>query len=178
MIEEGSPGLAALMLAGADPGKTGVRDALKPSAKAGSRTLTSDANRRSAPSGTLPREPVEDPNDGLLFLRELQHIKLPHTKLVVLSACQSGLGQYYRGEGIVSLIRPFLASGVPTVAASLWPVNEQATSDLMIEFHRQRRLANKSAGGALQAAEIKLSESAAFKHPFYWAPFILVGADN
>jgi CHAT domain-containing protein len=79
---------------------------------------------------------------------------------------------------MVSLIRPFLASGVPTVAASLWPVNEQATSDLMIEFHRQRRLANKSAGSALQAAEIKLSESALFKHPYYWAPFILVGADN
>ena len=178
MIEEGSPGLAALMLAGADSGKTGQRHGLKPASEVGSRTLTSDANRRTAPAGALPREPVEDPNDGLLFLRELQHIKLPHTKLVVLSACQSGLGRYYRGEGIVSLIRPFLASGVPTVAASLWPVNEQATSDLMIEFHRQRRLANKSAGGALQAAEIKLSESALFKHPFYWAPFILVGADN
>ena len=178
MIEEGSPGLAALMLAGADSGKTGVRNGLKPASDAGSRTLTSGAIKRNALSGALPEEPVEDPNDGLLFLRELQHIKLPHTKLVVLSACQSGLGQYYRGEGIVSLIRPFLASGVPTVAASLWPVNEQATADLMIEFHRQRRLANKSAGGALQAAEIKLSESATFKHPFYWAPFILVGADN
>ena len=178
MIEEGSPGLAALILAGADSGKTGVRHALKPAPEAGSRAVTSDAIKRSAPSGALPEEPVEDPNDGLLFLRELQHIKLPHTKLVVLSACQSGLGQYYRGEGIVSLIRPFLASGVPTVAASLWQVNERATADLMIEFHRQRRLANKSAGGALQAAEIKLSESAAFRHPFYWAPFILVGADN
>jgi CHAT domain-containing protein/Tfp pilus assembly protein PilF len=178
MIEEGSPGLAALMLAGADSGKTGVRNGLKPASEPGSRTLTSGAVKRSALSGALPEEPVEDPNDGLLFLRELQHIKLPHTKLVVLSACQSGLGQYYRGEGIVSLIRPFLASGVPTVAASLWPVNEQATSDLMIEFHRQRRLANKSAGSALQAAEIKLSESATFKHPYYWAPFILVGADN
>ena len=178
MIEEGSPGLASLMLAGADSGKTAVRNGLKPASEPGSRTLTSGAIKRGALSRALPEEPVEDPNDGLLFLRELQHIKLPHTKLVVLSACQSGLGQYYRGEGIVSLIRPFLASGVPTVAASLWPVNEQATSDLMIEFHRQRRLANKSAGGALQAAEIKISESTTFKHPYYWAPFILVGADN
>ena len=48
----------------------------------------------------------------------------------------------------------------------------------MIEFHRQRRLANKTAGDALRAAEIKLSESAPFKHPYYWAPFILVGADQ
>ena len=177
MIEEGSPGLAALLLARGDSGKTSMRQGLKPASEPGSRTLTSNVVKRSALTGALP-EPVEDPNDGLLFLRELQHIKLPHTRLVVLSACQSGLGQYYRGEGLVSLIRPFLASGVPSVAASLWPVNEQATSDLMIEFHRQRRLANKSAGSALQAAEIKLSESATFKHPFYWAPFILVGADN
>ena len=179
MIEEGSPGLAALVLAGAASTKAGARYGLTPALEPGSRTARSDVVKRSATvSGALPEEPLEDPNDGLLFLRELKHIKLPHTKLVVLSACQSGLGQYYRGEGIVSLIRPFLASGVPTVAASLWPVNEKATADLMIEFHRQRRLANKTAGDALRAAEIKLSESAPFKHPYYWAPFILVGADQ
>src|SRR4029079_10045865 len=76
--------------------------------------------------------------DGFLYLNELYEMTLPRTRLVVLSACESGLGQYYRGEGIVSLVRPFLAARVPTVVASLWSVDSRATADLMIEFHRQR----------------------------------------
>ncbi|HSB08131.1 MAG TPA: CHAT domain-containing protein [Blastocatellia bacterium] len=168
VVEEGSPGLAALVLAGASQPGNLTRPAVAPAQNGAS---------RGALSKSLPEEPVNDPNDGLLFLRELYRIKLPRTKLVVLSACQSGLGQYYRGEGIVSLIRPFLISGVPAVVASLWPVDSAATADLMIEFHRQRGLAHLPAGVALQAAQNKLRENAPSQHPYYWAPFILVGAD-
>jgi len=114
----------------------------------------------------------------LLFLRELYGIRLPDTKLVVLSACQSGLGRYYRGEGIVSLIRPFLSSGVPTVVASLWPVNSEATADLMIEFHRERTLDHMQTAGALRAAQVEMIRSKLHQHPFYWAPFTLVGASS
>ena len=115
-----------------------------------------------------------DPNDGLLYLNELYGMRLPRTRLVVLSACQSGLGQYYRGEGIVSLVRPFLAAGAPTVVASLWPVDSKATSDLMIEFHRQRKLAvGINTAEALRKAQTELSRT--YEHPFYWAPFIVVG---
>jgi CHAT domain-containing protein len=118
------------------------------------------------------------PDDGLLQLNEIYSISLPRTSLVILSACQSGLGQYYRGEGIVSLVRPFLALKVPTVVASLWSVDSQATANLMIEFHRQRNGSVRRAGDALRAAQIRMAESDPYQHPYYWAPFIAVGSNN
>ena len=122
----------------------------------------------------MPRAEV-DPDDGLLYLDELYGIKLPRTKLVVLSACQSGLGHYYRGEGIVSLVRPFLAASVPTVMASLWPVDSRATSDLIIGFHRQRTLSGRRAAEALRATQLEMLQQEPYRHPYYWAPFIIVG---
>ena len=179
VVEEGSPELAALVLAGATSSKSLLRPGSAPVGDARSHTASSDAAERSAAlSKALQEEPVSDPNDGLLFLKELYGIRLPRTKLVVLSACQSGLGQYYRGEGIVSLIRPFLTSGVPTVMASLWPVNSQATADSMIDFHKQRTRDRMPAGDALRAAQIDMTRSTLFQHPYYWAPFIVVGANN
>jgi CHAT domain-containing protein len=174
LFEEESPGLAALLLAGAHQG---------PALRVSSASVDSDAaseaaGRRAALSKISSQDPVRDPNDGLLFLRELYGIRLPGTKLVVLSACQSGLGRYYRGEGIVSLIRPFLSSGVPTVVASLWPVNSEATANLMIEFHRVRTRDHMQTAGALRAAQIEMIRTKLHQHPFYWAPFILVGAGN
>jgi CHAT domain-containing protein len=174
LFEEESPGLAALLLAGAHQG---------PGLPVSSASVDTDkaseaAGRRQALSKISSQDPVSDPNDGLLFLRELYGIRLPGTKLVVLSACQSGLGRYYRGEGIVSLIRPFLSSGVPTVVASLWPVNSEATANLMIEFHRVRTLDHMQTAVALRAAQIEMIRSKLHQHPFYWAPFILVGAGN
>jgi CHAT domain-containing protein len=175
VVEEGSPGLAALLLAGAIPSKTTSPPSPSPAGGAVSRASRA-VERSGARPRTLPQEPVDDPHDGLLFLGELDRIRLPHTKLVVLSSCQSGLGQYYRGEGIVSLIRPFLTSGVPTVVASLWPVSSRATADLVINFHGQRQLANLKSGDALRTAQIEMRKSELFQHPYYWAPFILVGA--
>jgi CHAT domain-containing protein len=163
LVEESSPWLAALVLAGARP----PQHQLAPTAEA-----------RGAPAAALiralPNQPALDPNDGLLYLNELYGMKLPRTRLVVLSACQTGLGQYYRGEGIVSLVRPLLAAGVPTVVASLWPVDSKATSELMIEFHKQRKVNALQASEALRRAQLALARS--YKSPYYWAPFILVGS--
>jgi CHAT domain-containing protein len=105
-------------------------------------------------------------------------MKLPRTKLVILSACQTGLGHYYRGEGIVSLVRPFLALKVPTVVASLYSVDSQATAALMIDFHRLRKKKNLGAGDALRTAQRNMIADATFRHPFYWASFIAVGSSN
>lgn len=115
--------------------------------------------------------------DGLLYLNDVYGISLPRTRLVVLSACRSGLGQYYRGEGIVSLVRPFLALQVPTVVASLWSVDSEATAELMIEFHRRRTTGHQSTSDALCDAQIALAQSASYAHPYYWAPFIMVGSN-
>ncbi len=148
LVEEKSPWLAALVLT-----KPGVA-------------------RQGLGSGS---ESSRD--DGMLYLNEVYEISLPRTRLVVLSACQSGLGQYYRGEGIVSLIHPFLALRVPTVVASLWSVDSRATAELMIQFHRERKANNIGVGDSLRAAQIKMIRSAEYQHPYYWAPFVSVGAN-
>lgn len=180
LVEEESPDLAALVLANADPNKSFLRARSESAETAGSQTAISGSapTRSAALSKAFPQEPVNDPNDGLLFLRELYGLKLPRTKLVVLSACQSGLGQYYRGEGIVSLVRPFLAAGVPTIVASLWSIDSKATTHLMIEFHRQRKLAGMQTGVALRTAQIQMARSGPYQHPFHWAPFIVIGSSN
>jgi CHAT domain-containing protein/lipoprotein NlpI len=180
VVEERSPWLAALVLARPSPAQSALPPGSESVAAAGPTTNASrkDTIKPTAPlSNPLPQEPVVDSSDGLLYLSELYDIKLPRTRLVVLSACQSGLGQYYRGEGIVSLVRPFLAVGVPTVVASLWAVDSRATSDLMIGFHRQRKVQNLRAGDALRMAQIEMSRSALYQHPYYWAPFIVVGSN-
>ena len=105
-------------------------------------------------------------------------MSLPRTRLVILSACESGLGQYYRGEGIVSLVRPFLALKVPTVIATLWSVDSQATAELMIDFHRERKINNFGAGDALRNAQLRMAKNSSYQHPYYWAPFIMVGSNN
>jgi CHAT domain-containing protein len=117
-------------------------------------------------------------DDGVIHLDEVYNIKLPRTRLVVLSACQSGLGQYYRGEGVVSLVRPFISTGVPTVVASLWPVDSRATAPLMIDFHKQRKQNGKRISEALREAQIGMSSGGPFQHPYYWAPFIAIGSAN
>lgn len=115
-------------------------------------------------------------DDGLLFLDEVNKISLPRTRLVVLSACESGLGHYYRGEGMVSLARPFISAGVPQVIASLWPVASRETSQLMIEFHRERKNKGRKTVDALREAQLKMASAGV--HPFYWASFIAIGSAN
>lgn len=155
LVSEKSPWLAMLVLA---------------APKAGARSSAEVSN----PVVTAQQS---SPEDGLLYLNEIYGMSLPRARLVVLSACESGLGQYYRGEGIVSLIRPFLAARVPTVVASLWSIDSKATAELMIRFHRERKANNSGAGEALQTAQIQMIRSAEYQHPFYWAPFISVGAN-
>jgi CHAT domain-containing protein/tetratricopeptide (TPR) repeat protein len=172
LVDNSSPWLAALVLGTTQNAPASGRE---PASGSRAGATRSEASTRSAAlTKASISEPTDDPNDGLLYLKELYGMKLPRTRLVVLSACQSGLGQYYRGEGVVSLVRPFLAAGVPTVVASLWSVDSKATSDLMIEFHRQRKLtAGLHAAEALRRAQIELART--YEHPFYWAPFIVVG---
>ena len=117
-------------------------------------------------------------SSGLLSLEEMYGIKYPAMKLAVLSACDSALGQYYRGEGMVSLVRPFIASRVPTVLASLWPVDSSATRNLMVEFHKERKNLNGRSGEALRTVQIKMASSGYYQHPYFWASFIVIGSGN
>jgi len=96
--------------------------------------------------------------------------------LVVLSACQTGIERQYRGEGAVGAARPFFIAGVPTVVASLWPVDSDASADLMVKFHQHRRDGLRVTE-ALQQAQLELvrGTDVRYQHPYYWAPFLTIG---
>ncbi|HYX42508.1 MAG TPA: CHAT domain-containing protein, partial [Pyrinomonadaceae bacterium] len=114
-------------------------------------------------------------NDGFLRTDEIFNLKLG-APLVMLSACETGLGRETRGEGVIGLTRAFMYAGAPTVGVSLWSVADKSTPDLMTDFYR-RYLAKQptTASAALRAAQQKMIASKQNSAPFYWAPFVLVG---
>jgi CHAT domain-containing protein/Flp pilus assembly protein TadD len=114
--------------------------------------------------------------DSVLQMYELYRLKSPGPRLVVLSACQTRGEEYLGGEGAIGVSRPFEAAGIPLVVASLWPVETDATSDLMIDFHRERKRAGRPTAEALRAAQLEMiNRPGNHRHPYYWAAFILVG---
>jgi len=115
----------------------------------------------------------DDREDGFVQMREIYNLRL-NADLVSLSACQTGHGQYIRGEGIESLNRAFFYAGASAVLTSLWSINDQASAQLMARFyfHLQQGL---SLMDALRAAKIEMLRSGAVSHPFYWGAFQLTG---
>lgn len=113
--------------------------------------------------------------DGFLRTDEVFNLRLG-APLVMLSACETGLGKEKRGEGVMGLTRAFLYAGAPTVGVSLWSVADKSTAELMSEFYK-RLLAsdNASASTSLRAAQLEMIGGKKYSAPFYWAPFVLVG---
>jgi CHAT domain-containing protein len=120
------------------------------------------------------------PEDGRLQAHEIGWIKSARARLAVLSACQSGVETYYRGEGMIGLSRSFLSIGVPTVVASFWSVDSSATANLMITFHRVMRLDRLSPAKALQQAQMTLAKGnqSLYQAPYYWAGFCVFGGES
>ena len=121
---------------------------------------------------TLDDDPDED---GLLQMNEIVNLDLD-AELVVLSACETGLGRLVRGEGIVGLTRAFMYAGTPAVVVSLWNINDRSSAAFMKSFY-QHLTGGMDNAAALQMAKKEMLESKRrlYHHPFYWAPFILVG---
>lgn len=115
--------------------------------------------------------PDED-NDGRVEVHELYDLNLERTKLVVLSACETQLGQRSRGDDIIGLTRAFLYAGASSVIATLWQVDDRATYELMTHFYLHLA-ATHSPAQALRAAQ-RITR-AAYPHPYYWAGFVLTG---
>jgi CHAT domain-containing protein/Tfp pilus assembly protein PilF len=115
------------------------------------------------------------PQDGFLRLQDIYNLKLP-AELVVLSACQTGLGKEIRGEGLIGLTRGFMYAGAPRVVASLWKVDDRATSELMKRFY-QGMLGPEalSPAGALRQAQMSIWKQRQWRAPYYWAAFVLQG---
>ena len=115
--------------------------------------------------------------DGMLVASEVYARRFTRTRLAVLSACQSGVEGYYNGEGMIGMSRTFIASGVPLVVASLWPVDERPTAKLMINFHQYRRVQKRSTAQALRLAQLELIKENAESGvaDYNWASFVVIG---
>lgn len=112
--------------------------------------------------------------DGFLRAHELFNLKLP-AEVVVLSACQTGMGKTIRGEGLVSLTRGFMYAGAPRVVVSLWGVSDLGTTELMVRFYQGMLKEGMRPAAALRAAQVSLMNDKRWSSPYYWAPFTLHG---
>ena len=112
--------------------------------------------------------------NGFLRLTDIFNLKLA-ANLVVLSACQSGIGQNVKGEGIVGLTRGFMYAGAQRVAVSLWYVDDEGTAVLMQKFYQKMLQQKLAPAAALRAAQMEMMESKEWKSPYYWAAFTLQG---
>ena len=110
---------------------------------------------------------------GDLEAHEVYRLDLTRTRLVSLSACDTGLGRVSRGDELWGFTRSFLSAGTPALLVSLWPVEDESTARLMGRFYEELR--SGSAGRALRLAQLEVLRTPATSHPFFWAPFILVG---
>jgi CHAT domain-containing protein len=114
------------------------------------------------------------PQNGFLRAHEIYNLKLP-ADLVVLSACQTGLGKEIRGEGLVGLTRGFMYAGAARVVVSLWSVDDEATSDLMSRFYSRMIRDGLPPAAALRAAQIEMLKQPGWEAPYFWAAFVLQG---
>src|SRR3989304_5964196 len=92
--------------------------------------------------------------------------------LAILSACDTALGEQVPGAALITLAAAFSQAGSESIVASLWKVNDAATRDFMVSFHRALPTVGRAA--ALQEAQVTVLTNPLTAHPYYWAPFILI----
>ncbi|WP_254173285.1 CHAT domain-containing protein [Planktothrix pseudagardhii] len=112
--------------------------------------------------------------DGFLRLQDIFNLNLP-AELVVLSACQTGLGKETKGEGLVGITRGFMYAGARRVVVSLWSVNDASTSELMSRFYQPILKEGKNPIIALREAQLEMWKSGKWQSPYYWAAFTVQG---
>jgi CHAT domain-containing protein len=118
--------------------------------------------------GSLPSEA----EDGILTAEDVSNMDLSNTELAVLSACETGLGDVYTGEGVFGLRRAFVLAGAQTLVMSLWKIPDVQTKELMVDFY-QRMLDGKPRAEALRDAQLIMKKK--YSNPFYWGAFICQG---
>ena len=134
-----------------------------------------DAQRPELSHLVLSRwSPTGRPLDGFVFAHELFGLDLP-ADLVVLSACDTALGRQVRGEGLVGLTQGFFHAGASRVLASLWPVEDEATAELMDLFYGALLDEDLSPSAALRKAQASMKKEPRWEAPYYWAGFTLQG---
>lgn len=117
------------------------------------------------------------PQDGFLRLHDIYNLKLS-ANLVVLSACNTGLGKDVKGEGLIGLTRGFMYAGASGVAASLWKVDDDATGELMKHFYEGMFTRGLTPSAALREAQLGMWRQKRWQAPYYWAAFVIQGQYN
>lgn len=115
-----------------------------------------------------------EPQPGYLRAIDVLEMKLA-AELVTLSSCQTAVGKEFNGEGMVGLARAFMQAGTKRVVASLWKVDDVATSELMTTFYTEMLVNGVRPAAALRAAQVKMSQQKRWQSPYYWAGFVLQG---
>ena len=113
-------------------------------------------------------------DDGVLTALEATTLDLWGTKLVVLSACDTGVGEVKNGDGVYGLRRALFLAGTESQLMSLWPVSDRSTRELMAEYYKGL-VQNAGRGEALRRVQLKMLRNKSRSHPYYWASFILAG---
>ncbi|MBK6316716.1 MAG: CHAT domain-containing protein [Blastocatellia bacterium] len=121
------------------------------------------------------RKAVEGQDDGLLTALEVAGLDLWGTELVVLSACDTGVGQVSTGNGVYGLRRALTLAGAESHLSSLWAVSDRSTRELMVAYYGEL-LAGRGRSEALRTTQLRMLKDPRRSHPFYWAGFIPSGA--
>lgn len=122
----------------------------------------------------------EAARDGRLEAWEIMKLNL-HADVTVLASCETARGRIGAGEGVIGLAWAFFLAGSPRTVVSLWKVDAESTTDLMLAFHRQLRIGltrtpgHPGAAASLRAAALSLMRDPRYRHPFYWAGFLVIG---
>ncbi len=121
----------------------------------------------------------QDQSRGVLYSRDILPQRFEGTRLVVLASCDTAVGKISRTEGVENLARPFLASGVPMVIASLWKVDDEIAADFFKRFYHHLQEGFDTVG-ALRATQVESIErtSGRFASPYAWGAFELIGANE
>ena len=113
--------------------------------------------------------------DGNLFCREIYNMNMA-SDLVVLSACETGLGKFSKGEGVIGLSRELTYAGAKNILVSFWKVSDESTAELMISFYKHLLTNNdQNFSKAIQQAKINVIQTGKYASPYYWAPVVLIG---
>ncbi|PYT01200.1 MAG: kinesin, partial [Acidobacteria bacterium] len=112
--------------------------------------------------------------DGILTALEAAGLDLWGTKLVVLSACDTGVGEVRNGEGVYGLRRALVLAGAESQVMSLWAVSDRSTRELVVGYYKAL-LQGAGRGEALRRVQLQMLEKKARRHPYYWAGFIQTG---